>query len=162
MTTLVLALMMQYVVATKAGLVNDVKGLTNVKRMQMVEANLPVRTGPAGFAELLLTPGSYLRLGPNAEVVLDNVDLTNVALHVNAGQAMVEVIEITSETPIRVTTGQTTVNLREPGIFRFRDGVATVTLGLTAPAFLTAIAQDRKSTRLNSSHSELSRMPSSA
>src|SRR5262245_26733944 len=63
MATLILAMLMQYVVATKAGLVNDVKGLTNVKAMQMVEANVPVRTGPTGLAELLLTPGAYLRLG---------------------------------------------------------------------------------------------------
>src|SRR5258708_7053351 len=129
MTTLVLALMMQYVVATKAGLVNDVKGLTNIKPMQMVEANVPVRTGPSGFAELLLTPGAYLRLGSNAGVGLDSVDLTNVAFHVNVGQAMIEGVEITSEAPIRVTPGQTPVNLREPGIFRSRDGVATVVEG---------------------------------
>ncbi len=126
MATLILAFMMQYVVATKAGLVNDVKGLTNVKSMQLVEANMPVRTGPTGFVELLLTPGAYLRLGTSAEVVLDNVDLTNVALHLKSGEAIIEVIEITRETPIRVTTGQTAVNLRDPGIFRFRDGVATV------------------------------------
>ena len=129
MATLILAMLMQYVVATKAGLVNDVKGLTNVKPMQMVEANVPVRTGPTGFAELLLTPGAYLRLGSNAEVVLDNTGLTSVALHVNAGEAIIEVVEITGETPIRVTTGQTSVNLRDPGIFRFRDGVATVIEG---------------------------------
>jgi hypothetical protein len=129
MSSFLLALMMQYVVATKAGLVNDVKGLTNVKPMQMVEANTPVRTGPTGFAELLLTPGAYLRLGPNAEVVLDTTDLTNVALHIVSGQAIIEVVEMTAETPIRVTTGQTTVNLRDAGIFRFRDGVATVIEG---------------------------------
>jgi hypothetical protein len=129
MSSLLLALMMQYVVATKAGLVNDVKGLTNVKPMQMVEANAPVRTGPTGFAELLLTPGAYLRLGPNAEAVLDTTELTNVALHIVSGEAIIEVIEMTSETPIRVTTGKTTVNLRDPGIFRFRDGVATVLEG---------------------------------
>src|SRR2546426_4851055 len=102
--TLMLALMMQYVVATKAGLVNDVKGLTNMKPMQMVEANVPIRTGPTGFAEVLLTPGAYLRLGPNAEAVLDNTELTNVALRLIAGQAIVEIVEITSETPIHITT----------------------------------------------------------
>src|SRR5262245_53638110 len=129
MTTLIMAFMMQYVVATKAGLVNDVKGLTSVKPMQMVEANVPVRTGPTGFAELLLTPGAYLRLGPNAEMVMDNVELTSVALHIQSGQAIIEVVEILPETPIRVTTGPTSVILRDPGIFRFKDGVATVVEG---------------------------------
>src|SRR5215470_4644743 len=105
MATLILAFMMQYVVATKAGLVNDVKGLTNVKRMQMVEPLSAVRTGPTGFVELLLTPGAYLRLGSNAEAVLDNTDLTNVEVHLKTGQAVVEVIEMDGQYPIKITTG---------------------------------------------------------
>jgi FecR protein len=129
MTSLVLAFMMQYVVATKAGLVNDVKGLTNVKPTTMVEALVPVRTGPNGFVELLLTPGAYLRLGPNSEAVLDSVALTNVAVRVTTGEAVIEVVEIDNEYPLRVTTGETSVELSNPGIFAFKDGTATVLEG---------------------------------
>jgi len=121
--------MMQYVVATKAGLVNDVQGLTNVKPATMIAANTPVRTGPTGFVELLLTPGAYLRLGANSEVALDSVELTNVAVHVNAGESVIEVVEINRQYPIRVTTGKTTVELADPGVFSFKDGTATVIEG---------------------------------
>src|SRR5438874_1909470 len=122
MTSLMLALMMQYVVATKAGLVNNVQGLTNVRPATMIEANTPVRTGPSGLVELLLTPGSYMRLGPSTEVVLDSVDLANVSVRLVSGQAIVEVVEINNDYPVRVTTGRTTVELTDPGIFVFKDG----------------------------------------
>jgi hypothetical protein len=121
--------MMQYVVATKAGLVNDVQGLTNVRPNAMVEPLTPIRTGPTGMVEVLLTPGAYMRLGANSEAVLDTVGLTNVAVHVNKGEAVIEVVEISKEYPVHVTTGPTTIELSEAGIFSFQDGKATVIEG---------------------------------
>jgi hypothetical protein len=129
MTSLLLALMMQYVVATKAGLVNDVQGLTNVKATMMVAPLTPVRTGPTGLVELLLTPGAYMRLGANSEAVLDSVELTDVSVHLNAGEAVIEVVEINKEYPVKVTTQQTSVELTDPGIFAFKDGTVRVIEG---------------------------------
>ena len=39
---------------------------------------------------------------------------------------------------------------------------STITLTGTSPAWTSAMVADRKSTRLNSSHTDISRMPSSA
>ncbi len=129
MSTLVLALMMQYVVSAKAGLVNYVQGMTNVRANQIVAEMTPIRTGPNGVVEILLTPGSYLRLGPQSEAVIDNADLANVHVRITGGQAIIEVVEIDNKLPMFITTGQTAVELGDAGIFRFQDGVATVLEG---------------------------------
>jgi len=126
--TLILALMMQFVVATKAGLVNFVQGFTSVKATELVPEGTPIRTGPNGYVELLLTPGSFLRMAPNSEAVLDSVDLSKVAVRILQGVANVEVVELNSY-PIQVTTGNLKVEITSTGIYRFGDGLATVIEG---------------------------------
>jgi hypothetical protein len=120
---------MQLVVAAKAGLVNYVQGTTNVKATQLVPVANPILTGPNGYVELLLTPGSYLRMGNNTEVVLDGVELSNVAVRVVQGVAVVEVVDIDHTLPIQMTTGNVQVKIADPGIYEFGNGVATVLEG---------------------------------
>jgi uncharacterized membrane protein YgcG len=127
--SLILALMMQLVVATKAGLVNYSQGMTNVKSAQLIAAGAPIKTAPDGYVEVLLTPGSYLRMAGNSEVVLDNVDLAEVAVRIVTGIVNVEVVDINREFPINVTTGNLKLQIADPGIYRFGDGVATIIEG---------------------------------
>jgi hypothetical protein len=126
MTSFMMLLLMQYVISTKAGLVNHVQGAANVTSQQLVQAGQAIRTGLNGFVEVLLTPGSFLRVGENSEVVLDGVELTDVAVRIVSGSAIVEAAEMKKETPIRVTTGNLRTELVETGIYRFSDGKATV------------------------------------
>jgi len=121
--------MMQLVVATKAGLVNHVQGMTNVRATEIVKAGAPIRTAPDGYVEVLLTPGSYLRMAGNSEVVLNSVELSDVSLSINQGVANVEVVELNGEQGISVTTGNLTVQVIDAGIYRFGDGIATVIEG---------------------------------
>src|SRR5262245_35625870 len=90
MTTLLFALMMQFVISTKAGLVNHVQGAAKVKATQSVQMGTPIRTGKDGFAEVLLNPGSYLRLGQESEAVLEGLELVNVSVRLNSGTAVIE------------------------------------------------------------------------
>src|SRR5688572_12850279 len=122
-------LLMQYVVSVKAGLVNHVQGTANVAPMEQARQGRPIVTAADGYIEVLLTPGSFLRLGENSEVVLDGVELNNVSLRVIKGPAVIEVIDISRNTPIRVTTGNLTAKITQTGIYRFADGVATVLQG---------------------------------
>jgi hypothetical protein len=117
---------MQYVVSVKAGLVNHVHGATNVAEMEQVLRGGSITTSRGGYAEVLLTPGSFLRIGENSAVVLDGVDLESVSLRVVKGPALIEVIEINRKFPIRVTTGDLTMNIVKAGLYRFDNGVATV------------------------------------
>ena len=125
-SALVALLLMQYVVSVKAGLVNHVEGTVNVAEMEMAQPGHPIKTGQDGYVEVLLTPGSFLRLGENSSVVLDGVRLESVSLRLLEGPAVIEVIEIDKKYPIKVTTGKLTMNVVAPGIYRFENGVATV------------------------------------
>jgi hypothetical protein len=117
---------MQYVVSVKAGLVNHVQGTANVVEMEQVRQGHSIQTDYNGYVEILLTPGSFLRIGESSSVVLDGVELESVSLRVLKGPAVIEVVDINKKYPIKVTTGDLTTNLIAPGIYRFEDGVATV------------------------------------
>jgi hypothetical protein len=129
MQVLIAALLVQYVVSVKAGLVNDVQGTANVTMMQTVNAGRPIRTGSDGHVEILLRPGSFLRLGEDSEATLDDVDLSNVKVTIQHGPALVEAAEINKDHPLTITTGNLTTKIRNTGIYRFENGVATVLQG---------------------------------
>ena len=128
-STLLMFALMQYVVSVKAGLVNHVQGTANVVEMEQVRQGHSIETADNGYAEVLLTPGSFLRVGGNSSVVLDGVDLESVSLRVLEGPAVIEVIDINKKHPIKVTTGILSMNIISTGIYRFEDGVATVING---------------------------------
>jgi len=129
MQVLIAALLVQYVVSVKAGLVNDVQGTANVAVMQTVNVGRPIRTGGDGYVEILLRPGSFLRLGEDSEATLDDADLANVKVTIQHGPALVEAAEINKDHPITITTGNLTTKIRNTGIYRFENGVATVLQG---------------------------------
>ena len=129
MTQLMFLLLMQFVISTKAGLVNHIQGVTNVKLMDQVPAGAPIRTALDGYVEILLTPGSFLRLDENSEAVLDDVNIAHVAVRIVKGSAVIEIVEIDKDYPVRVTTGNLKIELAETGLYRFADGVATVLQG---------------------------------
>jgi hypothetical protein len=97
MITLAFMMLMQvsqpetsFLVSTKAGLVNYVQGPATVKAATGVPAGKPIATGPGGAIELLLNPGSYLRMGESTQVVLERVELSDIAVRILQGSAVVE------------------------------------------------------------------------
>jgi len=54
-----------------------------------------ILTTENGKAEVLLTPGVFLRLGSNSSVKMISPDLTNTQLALNQGEAMLEVMRFT-------------------------------------------------------------------
>jgi uncharacterized membrane protein YgcG len=126
---MLLALMIQYIVSTKAGLVNYVQGPANIRATQSVAMGQPIRTGSDGFAEILLNPGSYLRLGPNSEAVLDGVELVNVSIRLNSGSAVVEAVGFDKEAPLAVTYKDLKIKIIKDGIYSFSDGSVRILLG---------------------------------
>ncbi len=134
MSSLALLLMLQigasqFLVSTKAGLVNYVQGDANVKPPQSLKVGEPVKTGDGSAAEILLNPGSYLRLGENSEVVLDNIELISVSVLVVSGSAIIEAAGFEQGTPLKVRTGDLETLIVEDGIYKFSDGKATVLTG---------------------------------
>lgn len=119
----------QFLVSTKAGLVNFVQGDANVTPRQNLKAGEPIKTGIGSAAEILLNPGSYLRLGANSEVVLEKIELISVTVRVVSGSAIIEAAGFEEGTPLTVRTRDLEVVIVEDGIYKFSDGKATVLLG---------------------------------
>src|SRR6266850_4812118 len=131
--------LMQFMISARAGLVNYVDGQTSVRLHEQVPAGTLIQTGPNSHVELLLNPGSFLRLDENSTVVLDSVELTNIAVRVVAGSALLEAGAIDKRTPISVTTGGLRVLIVSSGMYRFSGDTAAVLDGKlkTADSSLT-------------------------
>lgn len=89
-----------------------------------------------GKAEILLTPGVFLRLGSNSEVKMVSPSITNTNLELEKGQAFVEVDEIHPQNDITVSAEGSTTTLLKTGLYDFNlpqselqvfDGKASVT-----------------------------------
>jgi hypothetical protein len=102
-----------------------------------LEAGQVLKTGN-GKAELLLTPGVYLRLGSNSSVKMISGNLTNTELALNQGEAMLEVDQIYQQNNIRISQPGATTRVVKTGLYDFDaanqqvrvfDGKADVTAG---------------------------------
>src|SRR5215471_17926252 len=122
-------LLMQFVVSAKAGFVNYVDGTATVRRQQQVQVGVPVETQSGSHVELLLSPGSFLRIGENSVVVMDSVDLSNIIVRVVSGTAVVESATLNKDFPIHVTSGDLRTSIISPGLYRFSGGSAVVLNG---------------------------------
>jgi len=134
MISLLLVLMMQgattqFLVSTRAGLVNYVQGSANVKAAISVPAGEIISTGPGGAVELLLNPGSYLRMGENTRVVLDRVELYDIAVRILAGSMVIETNGFSKDLPLKVTTGDLKMEIIKDGVYLFADGKVIVASG---------------------------------
>lgn len=72
-----------------------------------------------GKAEILLTPGVYLRLGANSSVRMISGDLTNTRLALKQGEAMVEVDQIYPQNDIRISQNNANTRLVKTGLYDF-------------------------------------------
>jgi len=119
-------LLMQFLISAKAGLVNYVEGQANVQLHEQVPVGTPIQTGPQSHVEILLNPGSFLRLDENSTVVLDSVELTQIAIRLVCGTVLIERAEIDKQTPIHVTTGKLRTLIVSQGLYRFSGDTASV------------------------------------
>ena len=129
MTSLILIAALQAVISVEAGLVNHVEGEVNVPVNENVPEGTPIRTGAGGYAEILLNPGSFLRLGAHSEAILEGAELTDIRVRLVDGVAILEAAEIPEEFPITVLTGNLRTSVIKDGIYKFGDGRATVLEG---------------------------------
>jgi hypothetical protein len=91
-----------------------------------------------GRAEILLTPGIFLRVGDHSSLQMISPGLADTITSLQKGRAMVEVAEIRSENNIRVEVGGSNAQLLRPGLYDFDsdrgqlrvfDGMAVVQTG---------------------------------
>ncbi len=77
-----------------------------------------LRTGKDGNAEILLTPGVFMRLGNDSSVRMDANSLSNTKVTVLSGSSIVECDELLSDNAVSFTVGKHLVQLRKKGLFR--------------------------------------------
>jgi hypothetical protein len=76
-------------------------------------------TTGAGKAEILLTPGAFLRVGDYSAVKMISSGLTDTKVGLDSGHAIVEVAEIHPENDIRVIADGATTELLKTGLYDF-------------------------------------------
>jgi hypothetical protein len=88
-----------------------------------------------GFAEVLLTPGAFLRLGHNSQIRLINAGLAETKAELIGGSAIVEVDQLIKGTNLALVLRGATAQLDKKGLYDFDasqqavrvlDGKATV------------------------------------
>ncbi len=126
------AVQAQYLVSSKAGFINRVEGKATIKSQdnsleaagkaslgaQMKEGDLLV-TEANSHAEILLSPGSYLRMNEKSEIAAVRTDFENTRFDVVAGAVIVEISDIDKKVPIEIGTPRTVVTINKAGIYRF-------------------------------------------
>jgi hypothetical protein len=80
----------------------------------------------SGFAEVLLTPGSFLRMGHNSQVRMVAAGLADTKAQLDQGTALVEVDQFVQGTNLTVAMNNATVKLEKKGLYDFDAGEQTV------------------------------------
>src|SRR5579884_2184399 len=72
-----------------------------------------------GKAEVLLTPGVFLRVNDNSEIRMENPGLTNTRVDVTHGEALLEVTMLMKENNLQIADAGTTTTVLKDGLYRF-------------------------------------------
>ena len=109
--------------ASASGTVNYVEGQAAMGGQSLDAKSVGVEIGVgqsittlSGKAEVLLTPGVFLRLGPNTSATLVSEGLTDTQVQIDQGHAMVEVDQIFRENHLRVMQGRLHDRIAEEGL----------------------------------------------
>jgi len=121
------AIFAQNVVSARAGLVHHADGrvlldekpiVHKVTQFVEVKENSELRT-ERGRAEVLLTPGVFLRMGEDSRIVMASNQLTDVRVRLAAGSAVIEADELDKAVSITVLAGDQSVRIDRMGLYRF-------------------------------------------
>lgn len=117
----------KYVISAKAGGVNLVEGTAGVVRESgrsgllikgdKLEVGDRVSTGADGRAEILLNPGSYLRIGANTAFEFKSTSLDDLTILVDRGSAILEIFA-SNDFTVHLQTGGSNFSLVRTGIYR--------------------------------------------
>jgi len=89
----------------------------NQEKLPILNEGSILGTGK-GHAEMLLTPGVFLRLGANSQVSLISAGLADTDVRLNRGAAMLEVNDLHKDNLIRVQVGSESGRVLKTGLYR--------------------------------------------
>jgi hypothetical protein len=128
--TAMYAMPQAYTISAKPGVVNYIEGNAFVNgrpispqnlKATFVNANDTISTD-IGKAEVLLSPGVFLRLGENTQVRMISPSLTDTQLEIKSGTAMIEADDIVKDTRVTVLDSGGSVLIDRSGLYKFTAG----------------------------------------
>jgi len=128
----VAALAQTEVISARSGLVHYIEGQVYVNGRQVqdklgtfpeVKENQELKTGE-GRAEVLLTPGVFLRVGENSSFRMITNRLIDTRLEFLSGSAVIEADDVGKDNSVTVVSGDSAVHVLKKGIYRFDSGPA--------------------------------------
>lgn len=133
----------KYLISASAGRVNHTEGLVSVARPggaggmllrgDQLRPGEKVQSSDDAKAEILLNPGSYVRLGGGSEFEFLNTSMDDLRIKLFKGSAVLEVFA-TNEFRVSIFTPKTRVTIVDSGVYRFDlnaggDGMLSVVEG---------------------------------
>jgi len=116
-----------YTISARPGVINYIEGAASINGSRIsnktagrtfLAANDTLST-EIGKAEVLLTPGVFLRVGANSEIRMISPSLTKTVIEVAGGEAFVEAADLVKENDIEILDHGTTTRLLKPGLYKF-------------------------------------------
>ncbi len=144
--TALYAMPQAYTISARPGALNYVEGHAFLNghavsekslRAVFLNANDTLSTD-VGKAEVLLTPGVFLRIGDNSAVKMISPSLTATQVEVTRGEAMVESAGLMKENDIQILDQNGSIRIEKDGLYRFvagNPGTAAVIEGKAEVSF---------------------------
>ncbi len=116
----------QYVISSHSGVIQYVEGRAYLADKPIepkfgqfpdIKENQEFRTED-GRAEILLTPGVFLRLGENSAVRMLSTRLTDTRVEVLSGSAIIECNEIPKDNAVELVYKKDSVSIQKQGLYR--------------------------------------------
>ncbi len=145
--TAMCAMPQAYTISARPGVVNYIEGNAFVNgrpvsatklKSTFLNANDTLSTD-IGKAEVLLTPGVFLRIGDNSRIRMVSPSLTDIQVQLERGEAMIEVDDLVKDNHITMLAPGGSVAIQKTGLYRFTtepapavsviDGKAEVLMG---------------------------------
>lgn len=165
----------RFMISAKAGAVNTVAGRVMVARQGQQPQLLSstddltskdvVTTGTNSNAEILLNPGSYLRLAESSEFHFDDISLDHLKLRLVKGSAIIEATGVADmDLGIKVSTPNATFTIIRSGIYRINveqnaSELAVYKGRASYGTDATATLKGGNSVRLSNGVAELAKVP---
>jgi FecR protein len=117
------------------GTVNYTEGSVNIdgQPVSSAKSSQPVQVAPGqvlrtnqGKAEMLLTPGVFLRLSDNSAVRMVSPSLTDTRVDMVQGEAMIEADQVLEGNHLVVSTNGVDTQIMKHGLYRFTTNPAQV------------------------------------